>query len=209
MEKPRNLVLRRLLEPWAAAIYFLDQLSQGTTLSKLVRERVDLNSGTFFAALPEEWEPGQVPDFWIGGLWSAYASQEAPPEFVRNVLRDPQSAVLFQDTMSRISDPYLENIPNKQDIITYGAEVYWYVDDRSFAADQSEKIAWAGSPYPSAAFFFKVAWPLARREMTDDDLRHVIETLMAIMVGAWDEESFILWWRDGVPRPWKREGRPI
>jgi hypothetical protein len=204
-----QLNLRELENNTRTRDYFLGELADGTTLAKLTRDALDLDTGRFFLAIPTDRGLGEISSLResIGhmpspGGWDAFSA------LVVRFLRDYSRAVLFQDTMASISDPWLQGDPLRHRVMSHAEELYYYIEGVSLNENQIFDLSPCGSPYPFAGFFFPMAWQGMKPELTDDDFAHIVRTLIGVNVGALDEDTFLLWWRDGAERPW-REGEPL
>jgi hypothetical protein len=179
-----------------ARAHLLYQLRDGTTLSRVVAARQDLTRGTMFVALPSTINPDDVTNFqWsLSGVMSRLSINLLQSMFTQ-FLRDAHCELLFQDTMSRPSDPPSTAYPpDRSQMIVYGEEVYWKL--KGLPVD--EKLIY-GSLYPYAAFFH--TWTTnsdAPPNLTYEDLQRIAHEVVGIAVDAFDADSFVVWWREDL-----------
>jgi hypothetical protein len=181
--------------------YLRHELSDGTTLARMVLDRTDLKFGSFRIAAPAgmdlsrpvelSWEPAGLKgneELLFAGVVNSY-------------IRDPRCAVLLQETQFSMSELRRLGLTHAKSLIRHGDEVYWSVAGSEVAKLSDEgmlELINSASFYPFAAFFYVDGIPSTRGALTDDDLEHVVATLCGLAVGAFDQRSFLIWWRDDL-----------
>jgi hypothetical protein len=179
--------------------YMREQLSEGTTLARLVVKRIDFARGGFRIAMPETVDKTEPLDFNSGNLRLAGDEQTALARVIKSFIREPSCTLLMQDSEARISE--IRDLPYGKLAIPYSAEVYWRVAGSELAHlsdDQMLDVVHSTSYFPFTAFFYCDGLPLIKTALNDADLQHVTEKLLGIVVGAFDFRSSLIWWRDDL-----------
>ena len=188
-----------VIDKQRAAEYVKDQLSRGTTLSRRVRRSVDLSRGRIRIAMPEGREVTQDLDF-RSHTFSLGQSATDFARLVRSFIGDPKNAILLQDTQISISDPeFSTNLPYSSLAVPYQNEVYWAVSGgelAQFPNDKMLEVINGASFYPFSAFFYINEISKTKGELEDSDLRLIVKHLVGLAVGAFDDRSYLVWWRD-------------
>jgi len=190
----------------ATRAHLVRQLEGGTTLTSRIRASTDFARGRLLIALPEGVELTQLSDFESGG-WFRYVSgagQETLARVLKWFLADREHGVLLQDTQAHVTDGWLQGYEYRHHIVTYNEEIYWRLTDSGTSEDEVLGVIASASVYPSSAFLY-VSDLERRTELDDHDLQKVIDTLAGIAVGAFDEDSFLLWWAYQALPPLKFE----
>lgn len=189
-----------IAEAKRAEEYVRDELADGTTLAKLVLESIDLARGRFRVAMPH-WVVQTGPRFNLKyELFRLDGNEEtAFGRVVKAFVAEPDSAVILQDTMRSMSDPCMTGAPNRALAVSYGQEVYWMIAGAVIARLSDDEI-WdlinEASFWPFSAFFFRGGVPPGEDGLQDSDLHRIVEQLVGLAVGAFDDRSYLVWWRD-------------
>lgn len=184
-----------------AAEYVKDQLSRGTTLASLVARTIDLSRGCYRVAMPEtKDQSGQFDLRWE--MFRLAGDEEALfARVIKMFVRSPKCAVILQDTMKSMSDPCMSDAPYRTLAITYQKELYWTVAGAKLAQLPDDKMLDVinhASFWPFSAFFYIDAISKAKGELEDADLQLIVKQLVGVAVGAFDDRSYLVWWRDDL-----------
>jgi hypothetical protein len=55
-----------------------------------------------------------------------------------------------------------------------------------------------GSFWPFSAFFYVNGLSPTKSELNDADLQLIVNRLVGVAVGAFDDRSYLVWWRDDL-----------
>jgi hypothetical protein len=189
-------------DPLQASEYLLDQLSRGTALSRLVKESVDFSRGRIRVAMPAGRRVTQDLDFRSETFPLGQSGENDFARVVRSFIGDPKNAILLQDTELSISDPeFSTNLPYASLAVSYQNEVYWAVSGEELAQlsdDAIGDIINHASFWPFSAFFYADGTCTKKTELTDADLQLIVKKLVGVAVGAFDDRSYLVWWREDV-----------
>ena len=179
--------------------YVRRELSDGTTLARKVLDCIDFKMGRFRLIAPEALDLSQPLQLqWqLSGLDDDENLIFA--RVVKRFVRASQCGVLLQETQGTIDE--LRPIDDAKLLIPYREEVYWSVTGPhlvDLSDDETLVVINSASFFPFAAFFYVDGVSSDRRALTDDDLGHVVRTLCGLAVGAFDDRSFLIWWRDDL-----------
>ena len=112
--------------------------------------------------------------------------------FILDHLRSPNAPyALFQDYLSEPGDPALAN----DQFILYQSEVYLFLGSKDAAANKVADAISKSSQFP----FLSVLTALTSAELTNNDavtdkcLDELVDNTQHLIVGAYDEESYIVW----------------
>ena len=193
-----------VIDKQRAAEYVKDQLSRGTTLSRWVQRSVDLSRGTIRIAMPEGTEVTQALDFRFHTFPLGQSGERDFARLVRSFIGDPKNAILLQDTELSISDPeFATNLPypSLAVSVSYQKEVYWAVSGGELAQFPDDKmldVINQASFWPFSAFFYINGISKTKGELEDSDLQLIVKHLVGVAVGAFDDRSYLVWWRDDL-----------
>ena len=84
-------------------------------------------------------------------------------------------------------------------MVTYGDEVYWRIAGAGLSEDDILNLLGAPVlPYPLCVFLHLANSADTKSELADPDLAEIVSRLVGVAVGAFDTDSFLLWWRDDL-----------
>ncbi len=185
-----------------ARSYIADELAQGKTLANLVRDRVDFLQGQFYFEKSQRVDQTEL-DFRSGNLPSSGKEEMVLARLIKSFIQEPNCAVLLQETQMDPSE--LPGWEYASLAAFYDGEIYWRIEGQKLATrsdDEMLKIVRSASFYPFSAFFYINKSQNEKTKLEYDDLEEIVNTLIAVAVGAFDDRSFLIWWRDGsVPFP--------
>ena len=177
--------------PWAQI-----SLSEGAGLSEAVRSSVHWGSGHFYALAPSSWQQPSGLNLAHGGVVGTADASQALVSVLHKVAADSEACLIVEDDLRRPNDPVMETLPFPWASIDDGV-VHWCDLSASSDEDITATIRRGASGYPLNAFVVlqpcqslglapgaHLGSPLA------DDLA---STVAAIIVSAFDAESFLLW----------------
>ena len=191
--------IQNVTDSLRAENYMRGQLSGGTTLARLALNRIDLSAGRFRIPMPETVDQREPIDYRHESVILGHDEEMCFARVVKSFIRDSKCAVLMQDTQLSTSDPGFRQMPQDRLILVYRKEVYWSVRGRELAELPDRKmleIVWTASFWPFAGFFYVGALSQGKELLSDRDIDDVVDGLVGIAVGAFDERSFLIWWRD-------------
>jgi hypothetical protein len=190
-----------LIDQQRAAEYVKAQLSQGTTLSRLVVRSADLSGGHFRVAMPESKNQGADFDL----RWDTRLGGDEEATFARLIksyIRHDRCGVILQDTGTSVNYPYFAKLQYKRLAKTFDEEVYWSVAETKLADlsdDEMGTVINYASFWPFSAFFYIDGISATKGELLHDaDLQSIVKQLVGVAVGAFDDRSYLVWWRDDL-----------
>jgi hypothetical protein len=195
------VAFQELRNPSQAEKYMADQLSEGTTLARLVLKGIDFALGRFRVAMPETVEQAPLLDFRSGNVHLAGDEEEMLAGVINSFIREPNCALLIQDSEASMLDPWLQSFPHRELAIPYSGELYWRIAGATLAnlsKDQMLEVINGASYFPWLGFFYFNGVPQTKTVLTDADLEHVARNLVGLAAGALDYRSFLIWWRDDL-----------
>jgi hypothetical protein len=190
--------IQAVTNPSNAQRYMLTQLRGGTTLAKLVAERVDFSEGRFWFGLSHIVDQATV-DFGSGNIKLTRHEGLFLAQLIRLFISQQGYAVFLQETQMKPSE--LKGFDLEKLAVLFGEEIYWRIatPEMSVLSDEEMlKIVHSASLYPFSAFFSTTAVPNRGTQLTLKDLEEIANSVLAVAVGAFDEGSFLIWWRESV-----------
>ncbi len=186
--------------------YFSRELAAGNSLSKRVCTEVDLSRGRMFVGLPNGVDPATLEDFEWGGLPVGPISyKEDLARIAVAFITDPGRAVLIQDMFSTSRNLLNPDYPYRKYSITYKEEVYMLLTKPDLPEDDLISVMACGSPYPYSVFYGTAGSWVETLDISDKDLNDIVNRVTGIAVGAFDEDSFLLWWSAESSTPFRIE----
>jgi hypothetical protein len=205
-----HVAIQEVRDALQAERYMREELSDGTTLAKYVLKAIDFSAGKFRVAMPETVDQSQPLDYRYESARVGRDDEICFARVMRSFIRDPECAVLMQDTQVSMSSTGFHDLPHSELIVPYGSEVYWSVSGRELSelpdAEMLE-IVWSASFWPFSAFFYVDGVSCRDARLGDEDLERIVTTLVGLAVGAFHDHSFLMWWRDDL-RPFPTSPRP-
>jgi hypothetical protein len=177
------------------ADYLLDQL-RGTAAREKVRERIEAREGRFFVILPED-EVADVIDGWdhcspVDGLGYPVDPSPLLYDVVRRFLRlDPQSRILGQNSDTLSSRP---DAPTETDLVVSHEVPGWELRGPDASDAEIETLSRETGRFPFVLFFYRSNSP-KRATLDDRDVDELAENLVGLAVGAFLEDTYLIWWR--------------
>ena len=184
----------------------LHELEDGMTLSAKVKETVNFVRGRFVVALPESIQLSPSLDF-AETLYLRAESNYRPSvgSIIKTFVADPKHAVFLQDIIASTKDESFKNYRWRNRAFSYKDEVYWQLVGPETSGHEFEDVLDQGTLLPFSAFFYEQGPQDFKSVLNDTDLDEIVRSLVGIIVGAFDEDSFLIWWNGGAPLPVKVE----
>lgn len=193
--------MQAIVDVRKAREYLMEQLAEGTTLARLAFQKTDFFSGSFRAGMPEGVDQSKIDfRFSMRGL---RCEELAFARIIKTFIEKLEGAALIADTEPRNSQGDLEGYPYRDRMVTYGDEVYWRIAGAGLSEDDIVNLLGAPIlPYPLCVFLHLAKSSGNNSDLDDADLEQIVAGLIGVAVGAFDTESYLLWWRDDlVPFP--------
>lgn len=195
--------------------YIRDRLAMGKSIAKAVAAIIDLDSGSVVTLLPGSVPESRAYSFKESILpmpdrsaWRKHSGGTIVPipnlnawlaDWLGSVLGEDQDRlVVFEDWTPQASDPFWDNQSEHRAIASFLNEEVYYVVLPSDDANRIRQILhWAKSAWPGAlGLMTQVSSndPLVKsRDLTHASLAQLAARTEALIVGAYDGESHIIW----------------
>ncbi len=179
--------------------YFDKSVGFGKRLGKLL-PRHSIEAGTVSAFVPTDIASARLVDFEKGGLFSSGVGRSAAEPLVRGWLAGrlgipslTPRLLCTEDALMRRSDSVIERLSG-HDLFFCGDDVYWYATENSL----EDAVLQAGATWrPDITMVTSLPGGLDcivnRQSIDSHTLAQMAEDAVGIMVGAWDNEGFLLW----------------
>jgi|SRR5579885_749433 len=180
-------------------VYLIEQLTLGTTLAKVVLERVNLSLGGFRIAAPTPIDWSQPVD--LEHSTDLTGDEEMGlAKIIKSFIRIQHCGVLLQDV--NMGPDQLPDTESPARALVYRNEIYWSVAGAALAEIPDDtmlrKVVWHTSQFPLTAFFYRDEQPLTESTLTHADLERIATELIGVAVSVFDFRSFLIWWRDDL-----------
>lgn len=171
-------------------------LADGHEISAAVLADLRLDEGTFQAVLPADFDGREVANLERGGVMAGAEADRDLAAVLDELAGEGSACVVVEDDMGMRMDPAIQN--SSLPVAFMGDRVIsWAELERGRGADAVEAITQGASGYPRNAFV--VSKSVAELELVDrqslsqDFAGKVADALLAVIVGAFDDESYVLW----------------
>lgn len=174
-----------------------ESLAGGHELSAAVLGSSRFDAGEFLVLLPTGGDLGPVPAFAEGGVVSSDLANAALAGILEDLMRQGAASVVVEDDVGRRGDPAIDK--RKAPSAFMGDRVICWseLDWPGSGTVAVETIAEAASGYPRNAFVLsETAADLgvsAGRSLPADFAARAAASLTAVVVSAFDDESFLIW----------------
>jgi hypothetical protein len=170
-------------------------LAQGFDISTAVSAAVPFESGRFRVFAPEDFHADD-PDFAVGGVTTTGQSIDGLSNYLESLIGTGGKCVVIEDEGWRPTD--LAIVESTQLSAFIGDRVIHWSDLKSGASDVAAKaISRGASGYPLNAFVSSKSIAelgLVDRQPVPTGLpREVANSLLAVVVAAFDAETFLVW----------------
>jgi hypothetical protein len=183
-------VLRRT-ELGHPAVEFLGRtLDGGKSLARALRDSRDLTQGRIYAFLPESVDAANIVKWEQGLGMSSRASRNALTEALAEIANPvPQAICLLEDAAMRRGEEWRVNSP----IRLIGDEIY-HVARSITPGDIKSAIlaAKAGMPDIGVISVTPENWPDAQGAEIGAQLSALVDSALAVFVGAFDGEGYVI-----------------
>jgi hypothetical protein len=196
------MIVKHTFGPEGAAYvrsYFASSRGFGKRLGSLL-ERRDIEAGTTWAFVPAASSARQRVDFEHGmvlpGAAASTSSWSAVANWLGALLGSPPSGRLLcvEDAMARRSDPWLVNEADRK-VFFCGDDVYHCAG----ADDELDHFVLAAAASWKPDIGIVTALPSGREQISNrqslepESLEGMAARAVAVVIGAWDAEGFVLW----------------
>jgi hypothetical protein len=198
---------RLLLDPDHAAAYLRRQLSNGNSLCRRLQS-IDLSEGTLEAFVPAsvpEASPHDLHEFERSFHFPDGVDRNGPGPLaaivheLRRVTNPENCTIVGEAFSSRPTAVFLQNLPIR--VALFGEEVYFLSSPLDDQRSIEIAIRRASSIWRSTTVLVKT--PMAKSaagpvNWQQDDLYKLANAVIALAVGAYDDEGYVLWTCTGV-----------
>jgi hypothetical protein len=189
-----------IIDKQRAIEYVRDQLSRGTALAKLLARSIDLSRGRCRVAMPEAKDQGEGFDL----RWETFRlvgdEETIFARLIKSFISNEECHIILQDANTSVSFPYFAKRTYRRLARLYAGEVYWCADttQANLSDDEMNTLINHASFWPFSAFFYTDGISDTKAELDDADFQLIVKGLVGIAVGAFDDRSYLVWWRDDV-----------
>lgn len=189
--------------------YFASNARFGRRLGRLL-SRQDIEAGAAWAFIPAESPADRAEDFTVGGLFSKRPDEPSGPSpkpqtvaWLSDRLSDRSSAhrlLCIED--ARLTPAALDTKLPELNFFFCGEDVYWYAVDDALQKLALEWVPLSGAlADPNIAMVTTLPKELRgtrdRRSVSSEVVEEMVRGAIAVIVGAWDWEGFLIWERAG------------
>lgn len=192
-----NELVPHAIPPETALPWMQSSLSQGAALSQAVRTTVPWTRGDYFAIAPVGWRSADPLNLAVGGVTSSSAAPLALVRVINELAAGADACLIVEDDLRRADDSATKNLPLTSAFIDE-CLVHWSELPTSSADFVAATITRGASGYPLNAF---VVSRSCRSLGFEPDVQgtavapDVASGVFAIIVSAFDAESFLYWRR--------------
>jgi hypothetical protein len=194
----------RLVEAPAeeARIWTEDSLEQGCDLSAAVLAGGFLDRGQFLAVVSDPFLRAAFA-YETGGVIGQRHARDLLAQVLNELGSRNARGVLVEDNVHRRSDPSF-SIKGEPSAFIGDCVLHWR-DFSEGSTKAMEVVAWGATGYPTNAFIVNRSSRdfglIDRRDAPANLAQEVASSLLAIVVAAFDAESFLLWIADSSVGP--------
>lgn len=172
-------------------------LQEGFDLSWAVLAAQILDNGHFLLLASDEFKRNSL-DLASGGVTRTNLAEEALGRFLDEIYCRGPMCVVVEDDLRVTSDPIVGR--KAEPLAPIGNHVLHWCELRHGGKACARVISTGSSGYPLNAFVSSstaAKLSLVDRQQTVEDLpRRIVENLVAVVVAAFDAESFLIWVED-------------
>lgn len=180
-----------------ASAWMEKSLRQGFDLSVAVVADQPFDRGRFVVLVPNGFARSPL-DLEAGGVSPLNSSEQALSECLDECYERGAASVVVEDDMGRASDPIVAR--RTEPLAFVGERVVYWADLRDGSRAGARTIIVGAHGHPLNAFVTRTTSAelgLVDRQQTSGDLpRLIVESLTAVVVTAFDGESFLIWLAD-------------
>lgn len=180
--------------------YVHEQLADAASFSEGLSSYLDSGYAWEFVPAEQRMRCKEGGDFRTGGGDAAVSTRllDQYIEFLCALLReDPTTVLLFENQLFRLTDPVMRD---REGVFEWVGATYSYLQAGAIPVTASvvaEHVCGA-SPYPSVVLATRSPEPLQiqqPRQLTGEEASVLKANVQHILVGAYDEESYVAWSR--------------
>jgi hypothetical protein len=193
MDSPKSVII----DDDVAGSWLSDSLAQGFEISTAVLKTIAFNTGNFrsFIAASDQLCQTNLAE---GGVAKSQVAQVGLAQYLDELANGLASCVVVEDDLRRRTDPTVA--PHSISTAFIGDRiVHWCELERGTGTDCVDVINKGASGYPLNAFVCKKSAAdlglVDGREAVKDFAGQVAESLLAVVVAAFDAETFLVWGR--------------
>lgn len=207
-------MLEKLVIKQNAIKYIKRELGFAEAFGRAVADNLDLDQGCVFVYLPrvlltytEEFQNsilGAFQEIDYGGIQKELVISEIktkPKKFVFQYLQENTVGCAIFETFYRYSPENKKHIESKPYIILNN-DVFWFMTQENANLETVNQCFKARKEYPSIVGLstLPVSWKLNNfgEEVQNETIQLLIEGLDYLLVGSYDEETFLIWERCNV-----------
>jgi hypothetical protein len=192
------MTVRTLEVPKSQGRSWLEQsLAAGQIISAAILAAAPLGEGRFFTFIPASAEPGQI-EFPEKGIFATSVACPGLAEFLDKLTKTGAACVLVEDDVLERGDRQLERMVVPSAFIGDGV-VHWCDVKSGSRMSAAEAVRESAFGYPLNAFVVSKSFSelgLVSGQQAPKDLAlRVTESLLAVIVSAFDGQSFAVWSR--------------
>lgn len=179
------------LDSKKALDYFERHLKSVNKLSDLAISTLNINSGQFFALLPEGTAIEEVHEFDIGG--KATQSRDFVGAFLESLLKSNKAlSCIFDDFNADLKDGEKNDLYQSNGF-HYKSEVYYSIRE-PFNYDIIKKcLRYSNAIWHSLCIITEFKLNKKNKDVTENELKLICESAVLVIIGAYDAESYVVW----------------
>lgn len=204
----------------SALLHIRKRLQAGKTFANRLLEALDLEEGIVITYLPDNVSDEGAHEFrhggklppadestWRRGPGVIFIPKENTDEWLTARIesflsKSSERVCIFEEGIARASDPFWSKKDGKREFVAFvGDEVYYVVRSAETADQVSDAVNYASSAWPGSLGALTTADPddpiLINREIDPAQWPVLAARTEALIVGAYDAESYLIWSRQG------------
>lgn len=188
-------IKKYVLDPSLTYEYFCDYFKDVNELSTKLLKTIDFKNGMFFTFLCDDIDKNQLYQFEYGGVASC-VKQKTFDLVLKLVKIYPDISAVFDNFNGEFSEDLKEPLFLECGF-HYKNEVYHVVNKETVTQDNLQLCFYVSNAiWHSLCVLSKIAFNFNDRELTDDQIKNICANTQLILVGAYDDESFVFWKRN-------------
>lgn len=169
--------------------YIARKLSNGKSFSQHILNVFDkVKIKKVFTLVPQNTIPDRMLKLEEGGICKTSDSNDKFIGYIASLNKN-EYYIIFENNLKNKSDSNSKNI--KVPYFTKGEEIYFFYSDAQHGIEVIKEILYEADRYPFIAFVIKKADHLHFNEIDEQKLEKMILSTEEILIGAYDEESYI------------------
>ena len=180
----------------AAREWLRDSLLQGHEISAAMLSSGRIDTGRLAAIIPADTDSDRRTKFETGGLVPGSSGTLAEEKLVIDLVARGARCVVIEDELAERTDPWIERTRIESAFIG-DRVVHWHELTPKSGADACAAVKTRSSGYPTNAFVTTTTaaeLELSRGQaLSDVFASSVVRSTIAVLVAAYDAESFVVW----------------